>query len=85
VLAVTPLSRRALETRFQKVIGRTPHQEINRLKLQRVKELLLEPSLSLQTIADLTGFKHPEYLSVFFKRETGLAPSDYRSSVMHFS
>ncbi len=78
VLAVTKLSRRALETRFQKVTGRTPHEEIVRLKLQRVKELLLEPSLSLQTIAELTGFKHSEYLSVFFKRETGLAPSDYR-------
>mgnify|MGYP002779744174 FL=1 len=80
VLTVVPLSRRALEARFHKVTGRTPHEEISRLKLQRVKELLLEPGLSLQTIAELTGFKHPEYLSVFFKRETGLSPSDYRNS-----
>jgi LacI family transcriptional regulator len=80
VLTVVPLSRRALEARFHKVTGRTPHEEISRLKLQRVKELLLEPSLSLQTIAELTGFKHPEYLSVFFKRETGLSPSDYRTT-----
>jgi LacI family transcriptional regulator len=85
VLAVTSLSRRAFETRFHKVVGRTPHEEINRLKLQRVKELLLEPGLSLQTIADLTGFKHPEYLSVFFKRETGLSPSSYRDTYLPLS
>jgi LacI family transcriptional regulator len=80
VLNVVPLSRRVFETRFRSVTGRTPHEEISRLKLQRIKELLLEPSLSLQTIAELTGFKHTEYLSVFFKRETGLSPSDYRST-----
>ena len=80
LLEVVPLSRRALETRFVKVTGRTPHEEIVQLKLKRIKELLLEPGLSLPAIAELTGFKHTEYLSVFFKRQTGLSPSAYRNT-----
>ena len=80
LLKVVPLSRRALEARFVRVTGKTPHEEIVALKLKRIKELLLEPSLSLLAIAELTGFKHTEYLSVFFKHHTGLSPSVYRSS-----
>ena len=29
----------------------------------------------------MTGFKHPEYLNVMFKRETGSSPGEYRRSV----
>lgn len=78
VLREVPLSRRVLETRFQRAIGRTPHQEITRLKIERVKELLSATDAPLAEIARRTGFEHVEYLSVFFKRATGLAPGQYR-------
>ncbi len=78
VLRVVPLSRRVLEARFQKLLGRTPHEEITRTRLERVKELLTETDLSLTPIAHRTGYKHVEYLSVAFKRETGQSPGEYR-------
>lgn len=77
VLRHCPMARRALETRFRKLLGRTPHQEILRVQLNRAKELLTGTELPVWDVADRTGFE-PEYLSVVFKQNTGLAPSEYR-------
>lgn len=79
VLRAVPQSRRVLEARFKKLVGRTPHAEILRVQMNRAKELLASTDLSLDAIAERTGFAHPEYLSVAFKRETGLPPSKYRA------
>ena len=66
-----PLSRRVLEARFQKLLDCSPHAQILAVKLDRVKRLLADTNLSLAAIAERTGFKHVEYLSVAFKRQTG--------------
>ncbi|MGC3970878.1 MAG: DNA-binding transcriptional regulator [Pirellulales bacterium] len=78
VLRHVPLSRRVLESRFLKHVGRTPHDEILRIKLDRVKRLLTDTDLTLDVIADRAGFRHSEYLSVAFKRVIGKSPSGYR-------
>ena len=39
-LDAVPQSRRRLEYRFKKLLGRTPHEEIVRVRLERVKSLL---------------------------------------------
>jgi len=79
VLRAVPQSRRLLEARFRKLLGRTPHEEILRVQLRRVMQLLMETDLPLETVAERTGFAHPEYLSVVFRREVGLPPSRYRA------
>ncbi|HTH48800.1 MAG TPA: DNA-binding transcriptional regulator [Candidatus Limnocylindria bacterium] len=79
VLKVAPLSRRVLETRFQKLLGRSPHAQILGVKLERVKRLLGETDLPLSAIAERTGFAHVEYLSVAFKRNVGVTASEYRA------
>jgi LacI family transcriptional regulator len=78
VLKAVPQSRRLMENRFKKIIGRTPHEEIIRVQLERVKQLLTATELPLEEIADRTGFRHVEYLSVAFKREIGMPPSGFR-------
>jgi LacI family transcriptional regulator len=78
VLKAVPHSRTLLESRFKKLIGRTPHAEILRVRLSRVKQLLIETELSLEQIAERTGFPHVEYLSVAFRREVGMPPSQFR-------
>jgi LacI family transcriptional regulator len=79
VLAAVPQGRRLLESRFKKFLGRTPHDEIIRVQINRVKELLSETDLPLSVIAERTGFSHVEYLSVVFKKKTGEPPSHYRA------
>lgn len=80
VLRQVPLSRRVLEARFKKILGRSPHAELTRLKIDRIKELLSETDLSLSEIASRTGFEHDEYLSVFFRKAEGIPPGQFRQS-----
>jgi LacI family transcriptional regulator len=79
ILEVVPLSRRMLEHRFKKLLGRTPHDEILNLQFERAKQLLTETSLPLAAVAERVGFRHAEYLSVAFKRRFGTPPGEYRN------
>ncbi|MEZ6072454.1 MAG: DNA-binding transcriptional regulator [Pirellulales bacterium] len=78
VLRAVPLSRRVLEYRFQKLVSRTPHEEIVRIRMQRICRLLQKTDLSLAAIAQRTGYADTNYLSVAFKKETGVSPHAYR-------
>jgi LacI family transcriptional regulator len=78
VLETVPLSRRALETRFRKLLGRTPHEEIVRVQVERARELLTQTDLPLKSIGKRLGIPHPEYFNVVFKRVTGQTPGAYR-------
>jgi LacI family transcriptional regulator len=80
VLKHVPQSRTLLERKFRKFLGRSPQAEIRQVQIKRAKQLLAETDLKLERIAELTGFQHPEYLSVVFKRETGITPGQFRRS-----
>lgn len=80
VLREVPLSRRILENRFRKILGRTPHEEITRLRIDRIKRLLVETDLALSEIAVRTGFQHDEYMTVAFKKAVGMPPRNYRQA-----
>jgi LacI family transcriptional regulator len=80
VLEEVPLSRRVLEGRFRKLLGRTPHEEIARVRLERVCQLLRETQLPLTEVAGRSGFRNAEYLATAFRREFQVSPSAYRES-----
>jgi len=79
ILHKYPMSRRALEQRMRELLGRSPHEEITRLKILRAKELLVNSELTLSDIAERSGFTDAQYLSVAFKRATAMSPSDFRA------
>jgi LacI family transcriptional regulator len=78
ILEELPLSRRALEHRFRRRLGRSPKEEIQRLRLDQAKSLLASTDLPLARISDRLGFHQPAYLSAVFKKETGVTPAAYR-------
>ena len=80
LLKKLPISRPVLERRFRKYLSRSPQAEIRRVQIARAKRLLVETDLPLKNIASMVGFAHAEYLSVVFKRETGITPGTYRRS-----
>lgn len=79
VLRAAPQSRRRLESAFRRHFGRTPHEEILRVQLDRVRHLLVATDLSLSEVAERAGFAHVEYLSVVFKKRLGVPPSLFRA------
>jgi LacI family transcriptional regulator len=78
VLQQVPLTRSVLERQFRRYVGRSPQEEIRQVQLKRARQLLAETDLSLAQIAPLAGYRHPEYMSVVFKRLTKETPGQYR-------
>lgn len=72
------LSRRALERRLDQAIGRSPKEEILRVRLNQVCRLLTESKLPLAAVAELAGFEHAEYLARLFKKKFGVTMSAFR-------
>jgi len=79
VLREVTISRTALDKRFLKALGHTPHEEIRRVRLKRARELLAESDLTLEVIAGRCGFRHGEYLGAVFLQEFGQTPGDFRA------
>lgn len=80
VLRAVPMSRTLLERRFRRLLGRSPGEHIMKVRIEHVKTLLATTGLSVGAIADSAGFTHAEYLSVAFRRETGVTPTGYRNA-----
>lgn len=78
VAAALSASRRTLEQRFVKHLGRTPHDEILRVQFHLVEDLLRRTDMKLASIAARCGFKHPEYMTVAFAKRRGMPPRDFR-------
>ena len=79
VLRAVAMSRTLLERKFKECPGCTPHDHIQRTRLESVKALLATTDLSVAAVAERTGFEYTEYLTVAFRRATGFTPRDYRA------
>lgn len=66
-----------LSQMFRKELGITYKDYINERKLKKAKELLEEGKLSVEQIAELTGFKSANYFYKIFKKKTGMKPREY--------
>lgn len=71
-------SRRGLEIRFRDVLGRSIREEIQRVRLNFAKQLLVETNLPTERIAALVGFSSLQYLSNVFRRECGTTLAQFR-------
>jgi LacI family transcriptional regulator len=76
--AAAGVSRKTLELRFRAALGRTPHEEILRSRLERVRDRLARTDWPLKRIAADSGFTYPEHLHAVFRRREGLTPSAWR-------
>lgn len=78
ILHKVPMSRRSLDRRFAKAFGRTPNDEIRRLRINKARRLLAETNMQMQLIAEACGYATYNYLTHVFKQATGITPSEYR-------
>lgn len=80
VLKAVPMARRSLERRFQDLLGRSPADEIRRVKIDRVRHLLDTTSMPIPDIAEACGFNYVEHMIPVFKKYHGNTPSRYRAN-----
>jgi LacI family transcriptional regulator len=72
------MSRRTLEQRFRDHLGRTPAEEIRRVRVEKARQLIVTTSLSVSAIALACGFSSGPYMSQAFKKRFGITPSELR-------
>ena len=78
VAAAVSLSRRVLERRFHKHLGRPPKEEILRVQIERAKMLLQQSDMAIEMIARQSGFVSFKNFAVIFRREVGTTPRLFR-------
>ena len=74
-LAITP---HYLSTLVSKVSGHSVMYWINRATVLQAKVMLKDKKLMASEIADRLNFPSPSAFGMFFKRETGMTPGEYR-------
>jgi LacI family transcriptional regulator len=72
------LSRRALENRFRWELGRTILQEIRRIRVNLIAQMLVETELPVADIAESLGYENLQHIARYFRKEKNLSLVAYR-------
>jgi LacI family transcriptional regulator len=72
------MSRRTLQRRFRAMLGRSISDQIQFLRLQRFKRMLLDSKEPVKAVAVQCGFSNFQHLYRAFVRTEGVPPNQYR-------
>lgn len=78
IAAEVGFSENYLTDLFRREIGITPWDCLNRFRVQRAAQLLVETERTISFIAQEVGYDDPAYFSRVFKKYIGLSPRDFR-------
>jgi LacI family transcriptional regulator len=78
--AVAAMSRRGLHKAFMEHLGRTPGQELQRVRIERARRLLAESDHKMEILASMCGYQSANSFCIAFKQATGMSPRQYRES-----
>jgi LacI family transcriptional regulator len=83
VVKVTTVSRRVLEKKFRKYLGRTIMEEIRRIRTNQIARMLIETNMSICEVALSFGFLGTEHIARYFQKEKGMSLLAYRARFGH--
>lgn len=72
------VSERTLIRKFKKSTGELPNSYIQKLRVQKAKDLLINTADSFEYIAYLVGYSNPPAFRQVFKKMTNKNPTEYR-------
>jgi LacI family transcriptional regulator len=81
LVAVAAMSRRGMHKAFLEHIGRTPGQELQRVRIERAKKFLADSSHKIETLAKMCGYQSINSFCIAFKRTTGMSAKRYRETI----
>lgn len=65
---------------FKRSIGTTPHQYLIQRRIDRAKQLLSKPELTITAIALECGFNNQSHFAKYFRQHIGATPKQFRNS-----
>jgi LacI family transcriptional regulator len=72
------MSVRNFHQAFVDNLGRSPGNELNRIRIERAKKLLSDSSEKMDAIAEMCGYESGNSFWVAFKRSAGISPKQYQ-------
>ena len=85
ILRSIPMSERRAQERFKSVVGHSIKEEIKRVRMNNICELVRETDLSFAEISSSFGFENANHLGQFFKKEHGITMGEYRKNYQNRS
>lgn len=79
VLRSMGMSRASLQQRMKRILNRTIHDEIQRVRLNRAQTLLAMSNLTIKQVARESGFSSVQYMTRVFRALVGETPAKYRA------
>jgi len=73
-------SRRQLQRAYSEIGNTTFRDHLTRVRMERAAELLGRRSVTVREVANRVGYRQPAQFAKAFRREKGVAPSDFRAS-----
>lgn len=74
------LSREYIMKLFKQQFGCGIHEYVQRIRMDKAKELLDDPGLKIQDISEMLGFKDKNYFSKAFRNYFSISPTEYRTA-----
>jgi LacI family transcriptional regulator len=72
------VSRRNLHDKFMKTLGRSVYDEIKRVRIDLISQMLFETDLSISDIALNLGYDNTNHIARYFRQKMGMSPLEYR-------
>ncbi|SFK41532.1 two component transcriptional regulator, AraC family [Lachnospiraceae bacterium KH1T2] len=75
------MSAATLSTQLKEKLSMTFSNYVTSLRIQKAKELLKNPMISIQEVAEMAGYTDYFYFTKVFKKVEGISPSKYRKEL----
>lgn len=72
------VSRENVSRKFKQVTDENLIDYLTRLRIEKAKQLLADPTIRLSRIAEMVGIQDEKYFSRVFKKLTGSSPREFR-------
>lgn len=79
VAAVVHISPHYFASLFKQSIGIAPYQYITQCRIERAKQLLGRPELTIVAVCHRVGFRSQSHFTQVFRAHTGVTPKAYRN------
>jgi len=83
LVGVAGMSRRGLQKAFQDQLGRSPGDELHRVRIERAKRLLGMSAYETGEVARMCGYRSANGFTAAFKQGTGVSPAQFRHEPRH--